>query len=36
MDLPALAEEVRRLSGEVERLRGLPGEEDTGPQDGVA
>src|SRR5207302_1514042 len=36
MDLPALAEEVRRLSGEVERLRGLPGQQDTGPQDGVA
>ena len=36
MDLPALAEEVRRLSGEVERLRGLPGEQDTGPQDGAA
>ena len=36
LDLPALAEEVRRLSGEIERLRGLPGEQDSGPQDGVA
>jgi ATP-dependent Clp protease ATP-binding subunit ClpC len=34
-DLPALAEEVRRLSGEVERLRGLLGQQDTGPQDGA-
>jgi ATP-dependent Clp protease ATP-binding subunit ClpC len=36
MDLPALAEEVGRLSGEIERLRGLLGQQDTGPQDGVA
>jgi hypothetical protein len=36
MDLPALAEEVRRLSGEIERLRGLLRPPDTGPQDGVA
>ena len=36
MDLPALAEEVRRLSGEIERLRGLLGQQDSGPQDGVA
>jgi ATP-dependent Clp protease ATP-binding subunit ClpC len=33
MDLPALAEEVGRLSGEIERLRGQQG---TGAQDGVA
>jgi len=31
MDLPALAEEVHRLSGEIERLRGLPPQQDTGP-----
>jgi ATP-dependent Clp protease ATP-binding subunit ClpC len=36
MDLPALAEEVRRLGGEIERLRGLRRQQDTGPQDGVA
>jgi ATP-dependent Clp protease ATP-binding subunit ClpC len=36
MDLPALAEEVRRLSGEIERLRGLLRQQDTGPEDGVA
>jgi hypothetical protein len=36
MDLPALAEEVHRLSGEIERLRGLPRRQDTGPQDGAA
>jgi ATP-dependent Clp protease ATP-binding subunit ClpC len=36
VDLPALAEEVRRLSGEIERLRGLLRPPDTGPQDGVA
>jgi len=36
MDLPALAEEVRRLSGEIERLRGLLRPPDSGPQDGVA
>jgi len=36
MDLPALAEEVRRLSGEIERLRGLPPQQGTGPQDGAA
>jgi ATP-dependent Clp protease ATP-binding subunit ClpC len=33
IDLPALAEEVRRLSGEIERLRR---QQDTGPQNGVA
>jgi len=36
MDLPALAEEVRRLGGEIERLRGLLRPPDAGPQDGVA
>jgi ATP-dependent Clp protease ATP-binding subunit ClpC len=36
MDLPALAEEVHRLSGEIERLRGLPRQQDTGPQGGAA
>jgi ATP-dependent Clp protease ATP-binding subunit ClpC len=36
MDLPALAEEVRRLGGEIERLRGQLRPPDTGPQDGVA
>jgi ATP-dependent Clp protease ATP-binding subunit ClpC len=36
MDLPALAEEVHRLSGEIERLGGLPRQQDTGPQDGPA
>jgi ATP-dependent Clp protease ATP-binding subunit ClpC len=35
LDLPALAEEVRRLGGEIERLRGLRRQQDTGPQDGV-
>jgi hypothetical protein len=34
--LPALAEEVRRLGGEIERLRGLLRPPDTGPRDGVA
>jgi hypothetical protein len=36
MALPALAEEVRRLGGEIERLRGLLHPPDAGPQDGVA
>jgi ATP-dependent Clp protease ATP-binding subunit ClpA len=36
MDLPALAEEVRRLGGEIERLRGQLRPPDTGPHDGVA
>jgi ATP-dependent Clp protease ATP-binding subunit ClpC len=36
MDLPAMAEEVHRLSGEIERLGGLPRQQDTGPQDGAA
>jgi ATP-dependent Clp protease ATP-binding subunit ClpC len=36
MDLPSLAEEVHRLSGEIERLGGLPRQQDTGPQDGAA
>jgi ATP-dependent Clp protease ATP-binding subunit ClpC len=35
LDLPALAEEVRRLGGEIERLRGPRRQQDTGPQDGV-
>jgi ATP-dependent Clp protease ATP-binding subunit ClpA len=35
-DLPDLAEEVRRLSAEIERLRGQLRPPDTGPQDGVA
>jgi Clp amino terminal domain, pathogenicity island component/UvrB/uvrC motif len=36
MNLPALAEEVRRLSGEIGHLRGLLRPPDTGPQDGAA
>jgi ATP-dependent Clp protease ATP-binding subunit ClpC len=36
LDLPALAEEVHRLSGEIERLGGVPRQQDTGPQDGAA
>ena len=36
LDLPALAEEVHRLSGEIESLRGLRRQQDTGPQDGAA
>ena len=36
MGLPALAEEVRRLGGEIERLRGQLRRPDTGPQDGAA
>ena len=35
-DLPALGEEVRRLSGDVKRLRRLVRPEDAGPQDGAA
>jgi ATP-dependent Clp protease ATP-binding subunit ClpA len=36
LDLPALAEEVHRLSGEIESLRGLRRQQDTGSQDGAA
>ncbi len=36
LDLPGLAEEVHRLSGEIESLRGLRRQQDTGPQDGAA
>jgi ATP-dependent Clp protease ATP-binding subunit ClpC len=36
MDLPALAEEVHRLSGEIERLGGLRRQQDTAPRDGAA
>ncbi len=36
MNLPALAEEVRRLSGEIGYLRGLLRLPETGPQDGAA
>ena len=36
LDLPALAEEVHRLSGEIESLRGLRRQQDTGTQDGAA
>jgi ATP-dependent Clp protease ATP-binding subunit ClpC len=35
-DLPALTREIRRLSDEVDRLRGLLGERDIGPRDGAA
>ena len=35
-DLPAMAREIRRLSDEVDRLRRLLGQRDTGPQDGAA
>ncbi len=36
LDLPAMTREIRRLSDEVDRLRGLLGERDIGPQDGAA
>jgi hypothetical protein len=36
MALPALAEEVHRLSGEIERLGDLPRQQESGPQDGAA
>ena len=36
LDLPALAEEVHRLSGEIESLRALRRQQDTGSQDGAA
>ena len=36
VNLPALAEEVRRLSGEIGHLRGLLRPPETGPQDGAA
>ena len=36
LDLPSLASQLHRLSDEVERLRRLLGQQDTGPQDGAA
>jgi ATP-dependent Clp protease ATP-binding subunit ClpA len=36
LDLPALGEKVAWLTAEVARLRGLLGQQDSGPQDGVA
>jgi ATP-dependent Clp protease ATP-binding subunit ClpA len=35
-DLPAVVREIRRLSDEVDRLRRLLSQRDTGPQDGAA
>ena len=36
LDLPSLASQLHRLSDEVERLRRLLGQQDSGPQDGAA
>jgi UvrB/uvrC motif len=36
LDLPSLASQLHRLSDEVERLRRILGQQDSGPQDGAA